>query len=252
MSISVILVDDEPGARELMRSYLENDHEIEIKAECSTGHQAIEAITKHQPDIVFLDIQMPTMTGFEVLNKLSDPYPIIIFATAYDNFAIKAFEVNALDYLLKPFDKKRFLESLDRARKTVLKEGQKIDSEQISMLLSHLDQTKNSYKEKLIARQKNKSVFIKVSDIEYIEGYDNYTRLHVESGAKLSNYKLKDLELLLDPDVFIRVHKSYLVNVNKINALEPFTHGEYILYMENGKEIKLSRTYKDQLQRIIK
>lgn len=252
MSISVILVDDEPGARDMMRSYLEDDQEIEVKAECSTGNQAIEAITEHQPDIVFLDIQMPNMNGFDVLNKLSDPYPIIIFATAYDNFAIKAFEVNALDYLLKPFDKKRFLESLDRAKKAVQRQEQQIGSEQIETLLKHLDQTKNSYKEKLIARQKNKSVFIRVSDIEYIEGYDNYTRLHVESGAKLANYKLKDLELLLDPEIFVRVHKSYLVNINKVSALEPFTHGEYILFLESGKEIKLSRTYKDQLQKIIK
>ena len=248
-TFKTLIVDDEPGARNFIRSYASQYKEIEIIGECSTGEQAIAAIKEDSPDVVFLDIQMPNMNGFDVLKCIKAPYPIIIFVTAFDDFAIRAFEVNALDYLLKPFDKERFDKTIQRLLSA---HRDLFTSQQLKQfILSIQDDSDTSYKNKLIVKHKSKSIFIHVGDIECIEGYDNYTKIYTKEGYKVANYTLKYLESDLNPEVFTRIHKSYIVNIKKVKAIEPFTHGEYILYLESGKEIKLSRSYKDKLPMII-
>lgn len=247
-----IVVDDEPGARSLLCSYLDEFSEIQIVAQSNTGEKAIKAIEKFKPDLVFLDIQMPNMDGFEVLKNISAPFPLIIFVTAFDEFAIKAFEVSAFDYLLKPFDKSRFNQSLNKALKALQDKNRFKESENLNQLLESLSSNRKSeYKTRLTVKEKSKSVFIQVEDIECIEGYDNYSKIHTSENVKLGNYTLKEIESILDPALFTRVHKSFIVNKRKITAIEPFTHGEYILYLAGGKEVKLSRTFKDKLQEII-
>lgn len=250
--IKAIIVDDEPAARNLIQSYLNNYQVIEVVGECSTGEQAVHLINTQNPDLIFLDIQMPNMTGFDVLKEISKPYPAIIFVTAFDDFAIKAFEVNAMDYVLKPFDKERFSQSIERALESFKgKEKASVTSQIEELVKSLKEDSKQEYKSKLIIKSRSKSTFIEVNKIECIEGYDNYVKVHTQSGYKVANYTLKELESSLNPQNFTRTHKSFLVNLKKIKALEPFTHGEYILYLESGKEVKLSRTYKEKLQIII-
>lgn len=247
-----IIVDDEPGARSLLSSYLDEFHEIQMVAECNTGEKAIKTIDKYNPDLVFLDIQMPNMDGFEVLKNISAPFPLIIFVTAFDEFAIRAFEVSAFDYLLKPFDKSRFNKSVTKALKALRDKDRISETKKLTQLLeSFSPNQKTEYKIRLTVKEKSKSVFIPVEDIECIEGYDNYSKIHTSEAMKLGNYTLKEIESILDPVLFTRVHKSFIVNKKKIKAIEPFTHGEYILYLAGGKEVKLSRTFKDKLEEII-
>lgn len=241
--IRVILADDEAPARQLLRQYLSEFPDMLVVAECRNGLEAVEAIALHQPDLVFLDIQMPGKTGFEVLASLA-VVPPIIFSTAYDSFALKAFEVNALDYLLKPYTRERFRQAVQRVRDNGGKS---------STGLPRLDEqlqtrTGKSYPERLLVESGNRLINLAVGDIWWVEAYGDYTKLHSAKGVFLSTFGLGEIAERLDPEVFIRIHRSHLVALAHICEVQKDAGG-YTVILPDGAGAKVSRSYADALKR---
>jgi len=212
---STIIVDDEPLARKMIKEYLQDFPEIKIVGECNNGKQAVKAINEDKPDLVFLDIHMPGMDGFEVLENI-DIMPHIIFTTAYGEYAIKAFEVNAIDYLLKPYNKKRFFKAVQKVIDRSTKLGDEIEK-----ILRMLQQSKEShdYPKSIFVRFGRKIISVQLNDILWIEAKGDYTQLHTHSGNYLCNLSMKALEEKFDSSIFIRVHRSYIVAANSIKQL---------------------------------
>ncbi len=247
--IKTIVIDDEPLACKRIVNLLEEDKEIHIAAVCKDGNEAIEKINDLQPDVVFLDIQMPEINGFEVLRKIDTDYlPVIVFVTAYDEYAIKAFEVHALDYLLKPFDKARFFDALEQAKKAVHQSSDEFIKEKLNDFLQSFDNSQRPLQHMMI-KASDRYFFLKAEDIDWIESAGNYVKIH--SGDK--NYLIRDtmenMVKKLDSNLFFRIHRSTIVNVNKIRELEQWFHGDYKVIMKDGEKLKMSRNYKDLLQR---
>ncbi|MCH7826481.1 MAG: response regulator, partial [Bacteroidetes bacterium] len=214
--IKIIIIDDESLSREITKEYLSAKNNIEIAAECSNGFEAIKKINELKPDLIFLDIQMPKLNGFEVLELLDD-HPVIIFTTAYDNFAIKAFEVNAADYLLKPFSEERFNEALQKAFVHLAdKEKQK---EIIKNLIEH-NYKETDYLERVVIKKGKKVSIIPSEQIKWLEAQDDYVMIHTEKEKYLKNKTMKYFEQHLDPNFFIRIHRSHLISVDYIQHLE--------------------------------
>src|ERR1700730_5660657 len=228
MSIRTMIVDDEPLACERIRMLLDGEPELEIVSECRNGNDALRAIEKLNPALVFLDVQMPELTGFEVLDRL-DParMPVIIFVTAYDQYALKAFEVCALDYLLKPFDRERFERALVRARAELDRRKSGQVNEQVLKLLSELQQGKK-HLEKLIIRQGGRVLFLRTDEIDWIEAAGNYVRLHAGKEEYLYRETMQKLEAQLNPDRFARIHRSTIVNIERIKEMQPWFRGDYM------------------------
>jgi two-component system, LytTR family, response regulator len=247
MSIRVLIVDDEPLARERIRMLLEDQPELEIVSESANGTEALRDIQRLAPDLVFLDIQMPELTGFEVLDRL-DParMPVIVFVTAYDQYALKAFEVCALDYLLKPFDRERFTRALARARADLdlRKAGQVND--QVIKLLSGLQPGKK-HLEKLIIRDAGRVFFLRADEIDWIEAAGNYVRLHAGKEEYLYRETMAKLEADLNPERFARIHRSAIVNTERIKELQPWFRGDYVIVLRDNQKLTLSRTYRSRL-----
>ena len=235
---SCIIVDDEKLARDLIREFLEEYDEIEIIAECAKGKEAVEQINKNRPKLIFLDVQMPDLNGFEVLEKLTHQ-PMIIFSTAYDKYAIKAFEANAVDYLLKPIDQDRFRVATNRALEQ-LAESQ-VDMGQL--LSSFKAAAPPSYPNHFIVQKSNKMVNVPVVDIMYFEASGDYTVLHTVDDEYLSSKTLTAWGELLDPISFVRIHRSTIINFNHLNEVEKHFKGGLIVTMKNGKQLPVSRTY---------
>jgi two-component system LytT family response regulator len=230
--IRTLVVDDEPLARSNLAVLLRLDPEIEIVGECGSGLKALAEIRGRKPDLVFLDVQMPECDGFDVLEQLGkDMPPAVVFVTAYDQYALKAFEAGALDYLLKPFDNARFHRTLGRAK------------ERIAL-------SKDSPRKinQLVIKGSGQVTFIRISDIDWIEAADYYACLHVRSKAHLLRRRMSDLELELDQTVFCRIHRSSIVNLNRIKGLEVNEDGEYEVVLDSGTRLRLSRRYRKQLQ----
>jgi two-component system, LytTR family, response regulator len=252
--IRVIIADDEPAARASMEILLSKEKDIELVCSCCDGKEAIEAINGLQPDLVFLDIQMPEKNGFEVLEEINiEPVPAIVFVTAFDQYAIRAFEKSAIDYLLKPYDDERFYQSLQRARKLI--EAFQLQQQNSSLihLLAFLKQSPSGtmqYSKRLTVKSNGKISFIPVDSIHFIESEGNFVKINTQSGLKAGNYTFKQLDLLLDPEKFIRIHKSFIVNVDQIEMIEPYFHGDYQVLLKDGSKLKLSRNYKHSLDRI--
>ncbi len=245
-----LIVDDELDARKLIQSFLSDFQHFDIVGSAASGIEALELAKEHKPDLLLLDIQMPEMNGFQVIEKLTPPLPVVVFVTAFDEYAIQAFEVNALDYLLKPVDRGRFKESMVRVAEN-LKMGVD-DPEIFSKLLASLNEQQNQkYKTNLISKEKGRSHLIPVEDITHIEAMDNYVKIYREEEFKVGSYKLGDLEHSLDPSIFTRVHRSVIVNRKKIIAVEPYFHGEYFLFVGENVKVKLSRSYKHKLDQIL-
>jgi two-component system LytT family response regulator len=242
--IKTIIVDDEELARERVRGFLNRNENFIIAAECRNGKEAIEAIYKHKPDLVFLDIQMPVMDGFEVLHQIKDNLPFIIFVTAYDEYAVKAFEVQALDYLLKPFDRKRFNLSLERAVKAISNSDEEDLNAKINSLLSYVNESEEKYPKRFIIKQSGKISFVPVDEIDYLEATGNYIKLVTTNSSYLMRETMNNIEKKLEPQSFIRVHRSFIVKVEKIKELKPYFNGEFIIVLKNGKELKSSKTYR--------
>jgi len=250
-SIRALVIDDEPLAREMIREMLEGDPEVEIIGECASGREAVEAIRAMAPDLIFLDIQMPELGGFEVLESLkSDNVPYIIFATAYDQYAVRAFEVHALDYLLKPFDRERFEVAWKRAKTLIREEKVSQRDEHILALLEEL-KAGPKYLERLVIKTEGRVFFLDIDEIHCIESEGNYVRVYNGRKTYLLRETISGLESQLDPKKFLRIHRSSIVRIDKIKELQPWFHGEYHVVLENGKQLTLSRNYRANLQEAV-
>ncbi|HSP88966.1 MAG TPA: LytTR family DNA-binding domain-containing protein, partial [Ignavibacteriaceae bacterium] len=213
--------------------------------------ECIEAINKYKPDLIFLDIQMPEMDGFEVLNHLGNDIPIIIFVTAFDEYAVKAFEVQALDYLLKPFDRKRFNLALERVFKTYNKTYEKDFEKKINSLLKYVNANEINFPKRFIIKQSGKISFVPVDEIDYLEATGNYIKLSTSNGSYLMRETMNSIEKKLDPEKFIRIQRSFIIKTEKIKELKPYFNGEYIIVLKNGKEFKSSKTYKKTINTLL-
>lgn len=234
--IRTVIVEDEEPARELLRHYLGKIEGIEICAECHDGFSALKAITEHKPDLVFLDIQMPKLNGFEMLEVLTER-PEIIFTTAYDQYAIRAFEQNALDYLLKPFPEERLKEAIRKAAVRIA-EKKPAGSRNISHVFDKLPLPLA----RIVVRKGNEINIIPVSQIKYIEAQDDYVMVHHSSGKALKQQTMRFYEENLPRDSFVRVHRSYIVRVGEIKKFEPYSKDNYVAVLNSGEKLPVSRS----------
>ena len=256
--IRTLIVDDEPLARRNLRVLLEKDPQIEILDECRNGREAVKAINALSPDLIFLDIQMPELDGFDVLARVgAEQIQAIIFVTAFDQYALKAFEVHALDYLLKPFDDERFAFALRRAKSQI--EAREINrvSKRLLALLEERQSLADSSAEKnyltrLMIKASGRVVLLKVGEIDFIEADGNYAKLHVGRKAHLLREKMHDLEGRLDPAKFVRIHRSVIVNLDRIKEMHPHFNGDYVVVLEDGRQLRLSRTRRENLEARLK
>lgn len=250
--IKALIVDDEPLAREKIHDLLKENSEIEIVAECENGSEAIAAIRAHAPDLIFLDVQMPEMGGLEVLETLPrELMPLVIFVTAYDQYAVRAFEFHAVDYLLKPFDRERFEAALERA-KSFLREKQTGGVDQrILALLEDLRAAPSKYTERLVIKAGGRVFFLSTQEVDWIKAEGNYVRIHSANKSYLIRETISNLETELDPKEFLRIHRSTIVRIDRIQELQTWFHGEYRVLMRDGSELTLSRTYRDRLQEVL-
>ena len=246
--IRALVVDDEPLAREMIREMLAPDSDVEIVAECANGREAVDAIKSLRPDLVFLDIQMPELGGFEVLASFErEATPYVIFVTAYDQYAVRAFEVHAFDYLLKPFDNERFDAAWQRV-KAQIKVDQSGEREQ--HILALLEELKSGprHLERLVIKNGGRVFFLNVQDVYCIESEGNYVRVYDNQKGYLLRETISNLEEQLDPKQFRRIHRSAIVKIDRIKEMQPWFHGEYRIIMENGKELTLTRNYRQNFQ----
>ncbi len=249
--LRAIVVDDEMLARQIIRELLANDSEVEIVAECVNGREAVEAIQTHKPDLLFLDIQMPEVAGFEVLEALKgERLPGVIFVTAYDQYAVRAFEFHALDYLLKPFDRERFEMAVSRAKSYLRRERNGELDRRILALLEAL-KAESKYVERLVIKNGGRVFFLEAGEVNWIEAEGNYVRLHTDKKAHLLRETISSLEEQLDPKKFLRVHRSTIVRIDSIRELQPWFHGEYHIILHDGTKLTLSRNYREQLQTVL-
>jgi two-component system, LytTR family, response regulator len=244
-TLQAIIIDDEDLARGIVREYLEDHADVVIAAECPNGFEAIKAIGERKPDLVFLDIQMPKINGFEVLELLDDP-PAVIFITAYDQYALQAFEVHAVDYLLKPFSKNRFDEALERAR-TNLKMNVRTD---IAPVVAEAHNRQRPI-ERVLVRQGSHVHVIQTGSIDYIEAKDDYISIYAAGKSHLKQYRLTDLEHELDPSQFVRTHRSYIVNLDRISKIELYAKDSRIAVLRDGTKIPISRSRYEKLKTLL-
>jgi two-component system, LytTR family, response regulator len=252
MHLTTLIVDDEPLAREGLRALLSRDPEISVIREARDGREAVAAIRESKPDLVFLDVQMPEMEGFAVVQAIgADSMPAIVFVTAHDQYAIRAFEINALDYLLKPVIEERFVKALARAKDRVRSNVAEDSNRQIISLLETIA-SPLSYLQRLAVRSTGKTVFLDVADVDWIGAAENYVELHVGRTSHLLHVTLSTLEKSLDPKTFLRIHRSVIVNCNRIKEIQSGgVHGEYVITLRDGVRLQSGRTYADQLKALI-
>ena len=245
--IRVVVVDDEPIAREGVRRQLEREPGVEIVAECGDGLTAVDTIRELAPDLVFLDVQMPGMDGFEVTRAIGvDAMPAVVFVTAYDKYALQAFEVNAVDYLLKPFDSERFQKAFQRARVQIARRTTEAINEKLEALLESI-RPQHRYLERLVVKSTGRIFFLPVTEIDWIESADNYVNLHGGRESHLIRETLSSLESKLNPEEFLRVRHSAIVNLKRIKELRPLFKGEYEIVLQNGVKLTSSRRYKNKI-----
>lgn len=250
--ITTLIVDDEPLARERLAGMLAAEPDIEVIGQCRDGEEAVKAIIEQTPDLVFLDIQMPQMNGFEVIDAVGgDRMPLVIFVTAHDQHALRAFEVRALDYLLKPFDRDRFRDALQRARKQVEREDTGEIGRRLLALVKDMrrDQPRS---ERLVVKSGGRLFFLRADEIDWVEAAGNYVRLHVASTSYLLRETMNAIESRLDPEKFFRIHRCRIVNMERIQELQPWLNGEYAVLLRTGTRLTLSRGYREKLQERLK
>jgi two-component system, LytTR family, response regulator len=245
--IRAVIADDEALARKFIRRMLKDDPNVEIVGECGNGKEAVAMIRKQNPDLVFLDVQMPEMDGFAVLESIGvERLPEIIFATAYEQYAIRAFELHALDYLLKPFDQARFKDAIKHAKERFRSERQNEGRTQISALLESI-KNKSQYLDRLMIKASGRITFLSTDEINWIEADDKYVHLHTGKISPMVRQTLSAMETQLDPRKFRRIHRSAIVNVERIKELQPLFSGEHSILLQDGTKLTLSRNYKDKL-----
>jgi two-component system LytT family response regulator len=247
MKVRTLIVDDESLARDRLRQLLRNEPEIEIVGECADGREAVAAIQKARPELVFLDVQMPELDGFGVVEAIgAESAPVIVFVTAHDKFALRAFEIHAVDYLLKPFDRERFQKALRRALEQIKqREGGALIARQAAMI-AELKSPKSP--ERLAVKSGGNVVWVKLDEIDWIGSADNYAELHVGPKSHLMRETLAALESRLDPKMFVRISRSIIVNAQRVKELKRLFYGGYELTLQNGVKLTLSRRYHDKLQ----
>jgi two-component system LytT family response regulator len=244
--LTAVIIDDENLARQIVKKYLEDYNEIELLTECSNGLEGIKKINELNPDLVFLDIQMPKINGFEMLELIEEP-PVIIFTTAYDQYAIKAFEVNAADYLLKPFSKERFDEAVQKA-KIFLSDKSK-QHEQIKKIIDHNDNAKK-YLDRIVIKNGSSINVIPAEEVFYIEAQDDYAMIYSSAGKFLKQKTMKYFEKHLNQNDFVRIHRSYIVAVAEIEKLEQMEKGSYLVKIKSGsKKLPVSKTGYENLKK---
>lgn len=244
MEITCLVIDDEKLARDLLIEYIEEIPDIEMIGQCSKGKEAVKMINELKPHLIFLDVQMPAMTGFDVLDAISHE-PYVIFSTAYDQYAIQAFEKNAVDYLLKPIDQERFKQAVDRAIERIRKDESNIDA-----LISSLHKEKEAqYSSHLFVQKSEKLLNIPVTDIIHLQASGDYTILTTANDQYVSSTGISKLESKLNADIFIRIHRSTIININKLREIEKHFNGGLVVKMENGKTFPVSRTYAKEIKK---
>jgi two-component system, LytTR family, response regulator len=249
MKISVAIVDDEPLARERIRTLLAGEPDIEVIAECANGADALAAFRKRAPDLVFLDVQMPEMDGFSLLRELKPPLPVVIFATAFDEHAVSAFEVHALDYLLKPFKPARFRSALGRAREQL---AQKTGDDTTRRLLALLESRprETAYLSRLAVRDRDRVRFVKTTDIDWLEASGNYVVIHAGRENFVMRETLAALEAQLAPHEFFRLSRSGLVRLDRVKEVEPVFSDEHVVVLTTGARLPLTRGVRDLQERL--
>ncbi len=235
--IKTILIDDEPLARSIVREYLQSFKEIEIVAECNDGFDGIKAIQQHQPELIFLDIQMPKINGFEML-EIAEPLPDVIFTTAFDEFAMKAFEANAIDYLLKPFSKERFDKAMNKWLVNRLQKPNENSAQKVVEKINYQPEEKN----RIVVKNGANIKIIPVSDVLYLEAFDDYVKIYTTDGMQLKKKTLSFYEQTLDEQKFLRVHRSYIIQLTQLTKVEPYDNNNHIAMLKNGTKIPVSRS----------
>ncbi len=278
MKIRALIVDDEPLARERIRSLLHDESDIELSGEFENGSLAVDAIRKDAPDLLFLDVQMPEMDGFGVLQAIGpERVPAVIFVTAYDEYALRAFDANALDYLLKPFDQERFRRSLDRARNHLQLDRSSRVNDKLQALMTYLNldpaqldrlpqalssspaiaaggkqgNGHGAHSDRLVVKSGGRVYFLKADEIDWVEAAGNYVRLHVSKDSHLMRETMNGIEVRLDTRHFTRIHRSTIVNLERIKELQPWFHGDYVVLLRDGTRLTLSRGYREKLQQVL-
>lgn len=255
--IRVVIADDERLARQKLRMLLEAEPQLTVVSECQDGRQTVLAINSFHPDLLLLDIQMPDFDGFQVLHEIpAREMPVVIFTSAYDQYAIRAFEAHALDYLLKPFDQERLHQAIERARAELQKSDKREITHRLLELLSEMKSGVVSAapplpQNRLVIKAKGRVIFLNLDEIDWIEAAANYVRLSVGKESYLLRETISRTSERLNPNEFIRIHRSVIVNVRKIKELIPVNSGEYIVVLKSGKELSCSRGYRALLQRVI-
>lgn len=241
--IKAVLIDDEPLSREILKSYLRNYSDIEVLEECNDGFEGVKAIQQHQPDLIFLDIQMPKINGFEML-ELIQPAPAVIFITAFDEFALKAFEANAIDYLLKPVAEDRFQKAI---QKFLDKSVQAPNTTELLETMAKAPSQSN----RIVVKTGSKVKIIPVQEIQYLEAEDDFVKIVTAEGSFLKNKTMSFYEQSLDPNLFVRVHRSFIVHIGQITKIEPYQKETHMAILRNGQQIPISKTGYPKLKSIL-
>lgn len=248
MPLKTLIVDDEPLAREGLRELLSRDADVSAIHEAKDGRESVAAIREFTPDLVFLDVQMPEMDGFAVVKNIgAEHMPAVVFVTAHDQYAVQAFEINALDYLLKPVIEERFVKALVRAKSRIYS-NTTIDRNRQIMGLIETIASSPKYLKRLAVRAAAKTVFVDVEDVDWMGAAENYVELHVGRASHLLHVTMNAIEKSLDPQVFLRIHRSIIVNLGRIKSLESATHGEYVVTLQDGARLQSGRTYSERLR----
>ena len=249
--LQVLVVDDEKWARRRIASLLEDEPDVKIVGEAANGEDAVTGILELRPDLVFLDIQMDGMDGFEVIDAVGiERMPMVVFATAYDNYAVRAFETHAVDYLLKPIDKDRFRDALDRARHEI-SQKRSSPAPQLEALLEEL-RTRSGYLKRIGVSSAGRISIVRAADVSWFEAAGNYIKLHVGDREHLTRQTMKELQSRLDPEQFVRVHRSAIVNLDRVRELQPWFRGEQVLILDDGTRVTIGRRYRNELVRLLR
>ncbi len=254
MNIRTLIVDDEPLARERLRTLLEDEHDVEVVGECSNGVEAVADILETTPDLVLLDIEMPELDGFSVLERVrqaTDQLPSVVFITAYHKYAIRAFEMHALDYLLKPFEVERLRQSVSRVRERMQNERTEDVRERILSMLGEIHSERRTYLERFAVQADERIFFVRTDEVEWIEAAGNYVRIHTATGSHMVRGTMQAVEAQLDPSRFLRVHRSAIVAVDRISEVQPWFRGEFKVVLAGGATLTVTRTYRDGLQDLL-
>ena len=254
MTLRVLIVDDEPIARRGIASLLQEDPEIEVIGQLGDGRAAVEAIRALEPDIVFLDVQMPELDGFDVVDTVgTDAVGAIVFVTAYDEYAIRAFDISAVDYLLKPFDRERFVAALDRAKKALRSRETGELHERVDALLRLLESSPaagtgpQKLTQRIVIKDAGRVMFIRPEEIDWVDAAGNYVRLHAGKDAHLLRETMSGMEARLDRERFIRISRSMIVNLDRVKEVQPLFNGSYVFVLQDGQKLESSRRYRSKL-----